>query len=537
MYSLVNNDVFSDLEIFECFDDTVDTSILKILSKYAPISSCIQNITKTLKTPMYCIDILQQKQNRIKSYIDTYSKNKHYINSLITTIRDYRCDVDWYISNKDNIHYDDVFYRFYVFKQIGLNNLSYTITCKNFHNVFVNPLIGICSPLMYFIFPYAILRYKFKLKIPFRFFMTIMYSSLKNLSIQNTNILTLQLLTYIISGFLLFQSLYNTFDTSNKTFKKCSQLTNRFKNIIKYYDACITLQNIYNLPKCVSSRYIENIINDCKHCYLNFGKYLFYFKNMDMLLFSQYNECMNIFFEYYSISKTFIDYDMCYTVYLEESTTCHIKMVDFYHISIKKSTTNSLELYNSNCIITGPNAAGKSTLIKSVVLNVLLSQTYGIANAKTIELTPFYYLSTQMNIPDIKGKQSLFESEMLRCKQSIDIIKELPSSMKTLLVMDEVFSSTNIIEGIAGAYAILNKISSFANVCNFVTTHFLYLTRTPKYEKYKMDASIQNDDSISYSYKLKKGVSTQYIALELLKSQFDKDIIDTSLKIKQKLLV
>lgn len=536
MYCLVSNDVFNDLEMFECFDKSIDTSILSLLCKYAPITTCVNNVTTTLKTPIHCTNTLQNRQDKLKSYIAVYKKNQQYIDNLITIIQNNRNHVDWFLDNKESINYENVFFRFYVFKKIGLNNISYMITCKNFHNVFLNPLIGICSPLMYFILPYVILRYKFKLRIPFRFFITMMYSSLKSLSMNNSNIFTLQLLTYIISSFLLFQSLYNTFDIANKTFGNCRKIVHNFNNILQYYGACMALENTYKIKKDSSCTYIENFINDCKHCSLNIGKHLFYFKNMNMLMFSKYNKHMDTFFEYFSISKIFLNYNMCYTMFSHDST-CYIKMIDVYHISIKNSKTNSFELYNSNCIITGPNAAGKSTFIKSIVLNVLLSQTYGIATAKSIKITPFYYINTQMNIPDIKGKQSLFEAEMLRCKKSIDIIKELPISMKSLLIMDEVFSSTNIIEGIAGAYAILNKISSFSNVCNFVTTHFLYLTRTPKYNKFKMDATINDEGCISYSYKLKKGVSTQYIALELLKSQFDEDIIDTSFNIKQKLLV
>jgi DNA mismatch repair protein MutS len=238
-----------------------------------------------------------------------------------------------------------------------------------------------------------------------------------------------------------------------------------------------------------------------------------------------------------TFAKVFIQYNMCFSTFVESDTT-YINAKDMYHICINNSVPNSLLLDSNNCIITGPNAAGKSTFIKGLVLNIILSQTYGIANASSFDITPFYYINTQINIPDAKGKESLFEAEMHRCKHNVDIIKYLPNpSYKGFVVMDEVFSSTNVVEGIAGAYGILQKLSTFSNICTIVTTHFPYLTKLPSYIKFKMNVDISNEQIITYPYLLTKGVSKQLIALELIKNNFDEDIIDTALLIKKKLLV
>ena len=44
---------------------------------------------------------------------------------------------------------------------------------------------------------------------------------------------------------------------------------------------------------------------------------------------------------------------------------------------------------NKTVLITGPNAGGKSTIIKSIVLSAYLSQTLTLAACKKIKLTPF----------------------------------------------------------------------------------------------------------------------------------------------------
>lgn len=212
--------------------------------------------------------------------------------------------------------------------------------------------------------------------------------------------------------------------------------------------------------------------------------------------------------------------------------------VNTFHISIEKPIPNTIHLNKSNCIITGPNAAGKSTFIKGLLLNILFSQTYGIACADQFSMTPFYFINSQINIPDCKGKQSLFEAEMYRCKQYLDIVSQLPTHLKSINFMDEVFSSTNVIEGVSGAFGILQKISTFTNVCAIVTTHLLYLTKLQSFVKYKMNVQINDEDgTITFPYKLEKGNSKQLVAIELIKNNFDSDVIETALNIKKKLLV
>ena len=40
-----------------------------------------------------------------------------------------------------------------------------------------------------------------------------------------------------------------------------------------------------------------------------------------------------------------------------------------------------------------------------------------------------------------------------------------------------------------------------------------------------------------FNYKIVKGVSKQFLAIEMLKKNFDKDVVSEALKIKNKLLV
>jgi DNA mismatch repair ATPase MutS len=149
-------------------------------------------------------------------------------------------------------------------------------------------------------------------------------------------------------------------------------------------------------------------------------------------------------------------------------------------------------------------------------------------------MTPFKLIETYLHIPDSKGSSSLFEAEMFRSKEYIEKIKNMDPSHFSFIVLDEIFSSTNYIEGFSGAYSILKKISSFNNAMSITTTHYTDLEilekdTNGKISNYKFEVEYKNDE-ILFNYLLKKGVSRQYIALDLLKKNgFDNDVIEDAI--------
>ena len=143
----------------------------------------------------------------------------------------------------------------------------------------------------------------------------------------------------------------------------------------------------------------------------------------------------------------------CFTKF-KKSKNVYVYFKDLYHPSLINPIKNSIKIKN-NITITGPNAAGKSTFIKAVTTNIILSQALGISSSKKAIITPFEYIKTHLNIPDTLNKESLFEAEMNKCKSIIDNI----SDKKSFIVLDELFSYTNYKEGLSGSCAILNRLN------------------------------------------------------------------------------
>jgi hypothetical protein len=210
---------------------------------------------------------------------------------------------------------------------------------------------------------------------------------------------------------------------------------------------------------------------------------------------------------------------------------CTIPVYNDITLNSSLNEKGDLEGLNShnNLLITGPNGSGKSTYIKSVIECILLGQTIGVVPAKEFSFTPFTNIATYLNIPDCQGKESLFQAEMNRCYQQLQVLNDSESKGEfSFNIMDEIFVSTNYQEGMSGAYAIIKNMCKMKKCMNIITTHFDVLAGMDEVcvSKKYFDIEIDENDNIKGDYKIRDGVSKKHMALKLLKKKgFDTSII------------
>ena len=174
----------------------------------------------------------------------------------------------------------------------------------------------------------------------------------------------------------------------------------------------------------------------------------------------------------------------------------------------KKVITNDIDL-RKNIILTGPNAAGKTTLLKSSIINLLFIQQIGYGYFKSAKVTPFDYIHSYINIPDTSSRDSLFQAEARRCKEIINVVKSNPNA-RHFCIFDELYSGTNPHEAISSAYSYLLYLSKSKKIKFVLTTHFTRLCKLlDKHKNIKnnhMETTIINSIP-QYSYKMEKGIS------------------------------
>lgn len=236
---------------------------------------------------------------------------------------------------------------------------------------------------------------------------------------------------------------------------------------------------------------------------------------------------------YLSVAALFNDYKnervhFCFVTY-EKNPTASVSMQQFWNpfIDSKKVVANDLTLQapkGRNMVITGPNAGGKSTLIKAIALNLILAQSLCIAAADSLTLTPFYTIGTYLNVVDnIAVGNSLFKAQVLRAQQMVDLVEKTPKDAFSFIALDEMFNGTSAKESKVIAYSVAKHISHYENNICLLATHFPLLTKLADehtaFANYKVSVDVDQSRGIHYPFKLEKGLSNQHIALDILREE------------------
>lgn len=226
----------------------------------------------------------------------------------------------------------------------------------------------------------------------------------------------------------------------------------------------------------------------------------------------------------------------------EDDTAGHSKIVNGYYVATVVSdglqpVKNTVSL-DKRLVITGPNASGKTTILKMTMLNILFSQQlgYGFYEAGT-RICPYHHLHSYLNIPDTSGRDSLFQAESRRCKEILDKLtggqQRQSPPVRHFCIFDELYSGTNPYEAIASAYGYIMHLNKNHNVDFMLTTHYIQLcnlfttekhisksdkgekignnstqtTETNKIQNLHMEVADRGDYDFKYLYTLRPGIS------------------------------
>lgn len=224
---------------------------------------------------------------------------------------------------------------------------------------------------------------------------------------------------------------------------------------------------------------------------------------------------VNKFKERYNVAKPIFDNET------------GINLVDAYHPLVENPVCNSINT-RRGILITGCNASGKSTFLKTVAINVIFAQSFGFVFAKEYK-SPLYKVYTSMALKDdITAGESYFVSEIKSLKRILDEVNN--DSCKILCVVDEVLRGTNTVERIAASVEILSSLAK-DNVLCFLATHDIELTEllSDVFSNYHFTEEIKKDDVV-FSYKLYEGAANSRNAIRLLSCLgYDDEIVNNAI--------
>ncbi len=556
-----NNNLFEDLEIFISYNHDVNDTVYKEIN-HTRTKLGDHYYQQLLSNPTKDTTILLNRQQKIKSLLENPEKHQK-IMKLLEQLNQYQNDGLW-IWKEQSQEFKQILQMLYFTNPYlqTFNTSEWFLKIYNYFQIIFIPLYGLLAPIIFFVVPFIIVRFVFGIKIPITLYytlikQTIFGGSISSMLFGKSKMVTLMQYMYqALTVFLYGYSIYNSFkaaSTLNKIINMIHEKVNNLSRFIKTsYELYQEVKTIWQLEPLTVS-YLElwdNLFEKTPYLLSDKGKILrtFYIINngkdklIPLLQITGFIDTIN------SITSLYMNSPKAYSfpVYLTDKSEPLLKCSESWNpfLNPSKAVKNDFQMGDdkpNNILITGPNASGKSTFIKSVVLGVLMAQTISIAPSTEMQLTPFKLLNTYLNIPDAKGRESLFEAEMYRARDHINMVYKLsPSEHEfSLVVMDEIFNSTNYEEGVAGAYIIGKELGKIKNSLTLITTHFNYLTKLSKtnnYINYKFEVEKVNDEIIK-SYKISEGISKQYLALDMLeKNGYNSEMIQEARTIFQELV-
>ncbi len=130
---------------------------------------------------------------------------------------------------------------------------------------------------------------------------------------------------------------------------------------------------------------------------------------------------------------------------------------DLVHPLLDRPHPLSLQLDGVGAFITGQNGGGKSTLLRSVGLNVVVGQAFGFCYARQARV-PGLPVCSSLQIEDSLGTAtSLYMAELARARW---LCRLAAGPGGALLLVDEIFRGTNPLESMAATAALAREISA-----------------------------------------------------------------------------
>ena len=487
-------------------------------------------IEKLVRHPINDRELLEKRQKALINYdID------------IEILKEYEDDILWIYKIAEEINENNsieiLFPSSFILSYI--NYIETLLDMYHLYKIFFIPITSILYPLSTFIAPYIYLNKYLKMNISFSAYIEIIAQIIKMMCVSTGNIRT-DLIKFISIFFYIgiyMYNMYQTYEVAYFLYSTKDKLQNKMEGLVKFVNHSLNIMN--NVPKNIIEPYFNIratyegiLINNSMSCIYRIWKDDILKDKLSSLLKTIY--AVDVI---YSVNNLFLEKDWSVVSYNNVDT----KFWDAKNPVLSEAQISNPVSLSKNIIVTGPNAGGKTTYVKTILSNVILGQTIGIVYSIKSQMILYDTVNSFMRVSDVLGNRSYFEAEAEYCLNMINKAKEINANNKLgLFLMDEPMHSTPPIEGMSTAYAVIEYLSKLQGITLIITTHFHRLIKLEeiypeRFINLSVDA-IPMNNKYHFPYKINRGHSYLCIAIELLDiKDFPKDIIDNAIKMKNKI--
>jgi DNA mismatch repair protein MutS len=171
---------------------------------------------------------------------------------------------------------------------------------------------------------------------------------------------------------------------------------------------------------------------------------------------------------------------------------------------------NHIHIQPKECLLlTGPNMAGKSTLMRQVAITIILAQMGSFVPATEAKIPIYENIFTRIGASDsLSEGLSTFMVEM---KETAELLRALDD--KSLVILDEIGRGTSTYDGMSLAQAILEHIVLKTGATSLFATHYHELTeleqKYPQIKNAHMSIEERHKNEIRFTYMLTKGPASK----------------------------
>lgn len=229
---------------------------------------------------------------------------------------------------------------------------------------------------------------------------------------------------------------------------------------------------------------------------------------------------------------------VCFAEFLS-STDSILHTKNFWHPIIEKDIVRPSTLYLGgednprDMIVTGPNAGGKSVILKALLTNIVLAQTFGIACAESWAFTPFTKVIARLKgVDDTASDKSKFMLEAIGMSNLLKEMLLLKPDEHAFVVTDELFTGTEVGPAISLSIELCSQIGKIKNVMYVLATHYKQICDLKRisgntFDNYKVSVFKDKENrKLIYPFSLSQGIGNTNVAFDIFLEQLEKDNIN-----------
>ncbi len=215
-----------------------------------------------------------------------------------------------------------------------------------------------------------------------------------------------------------------------------------------------------------------------------------------------------------SLAHLAIEYRYIRPRFRKSSESVQLKLLGSRHPVVEQSlvkpfVANDIVLRQGGCILlTGPNMAGKSTLMRQAAITVVMAQMGSFVPAREANLSLLDRVATRIGASDFLSEG--LSTFMVEMKETAELLAQ--ANDRTLVVLDEIGRGTSTFDGLSIAQAILEHLLSEKRCLTLFATHYHELTKLEAgYDRIKNChmSIIEKDGVITFLHRLLEGAAGQ----------------------------